>query len=354
MIQIGFGLEFGDDVCVAEGLSLTCVHDLGVLDQLFPSEWPSKNAPLGKPESGYASSLLEVYFNFAKDEILDVGPYDPDQLINTRLKNAVATPEKQKRLRDLVASWDLSDLSTEGAHKLQIELGFLVTMLTSGTSRPGKKPRIDFFLMHLLTSSIFVPSFLRILDDDAKRVFIQGYLLVGLQIAMSRGKPKLFPQVIMGYTQYPAGPMPLAAEKAVDADKLHAVGTPANKDEGNPWLRIVDNALVAHDSHVPKSIRSLVFYAQHAGDTPKGGYPNLLSEEQVKQAKNMSDEERRFWTAMREIDGTIFVRGAGVIMDVLGWTKEGTAQGEWDRSALGWDGAWDGEPLTDEWRRADD
>lgn len=352
MLHIGFGLEFSDDVLVAEGLALTCIHELGVLPELFPPNWP-ENAPLPKPKNGYADSLLEIYFEFCRDKILDPGPYVPDQLISARLRNAVATEEKRSRLRELVASWNLEDMSEEGLRKLQTELGFLVTLLTSGTSRPGHKPRIDFFLMHFLTSSLFVPSYLKILDDKHKRIFLQGYLLAGLQMCMSRGSPKLYPAAIMGYTEYPAGPMPLAADKAEDSDKLHAIGTPKDQKEGNPWLRIVDNALVAHDSHVPKSIRSLVYYAQHAGETPKGGYPGAKSQKEI-DSMDLSKEEKQWWKDINEVDGSVFVRGAGALMDVLGWTKEGTKQGEWDRSALGWDGAWEGDAVTDHWRRAGD
>lgn len=355
LLHIGFGLEFGDDVLVAEGLAQTCLHELGVLPELFPPGWPER-APLPEPASGYAPSLLDIYFEFCRDRVLDPGPYDPDALISTRLQNAVATPEKQARLRELAARWDVRDVSAAGQRRLQAELGFLTTLLTAGTSRAGRKPRIDFFLMHMLTSSLFVPSYLRLLagDDGAQRTFLQGYLLACLHLAMSRGKPALFPSVIMGYTEYPAGPAPLAADRAADQDKLHAVGDPKDKREGNPWLRIVDNALVAHDSHVPKSIRSLLFYAQHAGDTAPGAMPGAKSQKEIDAMVGLTEDERQWWADMGAVDGTVFVRGAGALMDVLGWTKEGTAQGEWDRSALGWDGAWDGEAVTDRWHRKGD
>ena len=40
------------------------------------------------------------------------------------------------------------------------------------------------------------------------------------------------------------------------------------------------------------------------------------------------------------LDGTIFVRGAGIIMSALGWAREGEKEGGWDMSALGYDEAW--------------
>lgn len=37
------------------------------------------------------------------------------------------------------------------------ELIFLTTALLAGSGKPGSKPRLDFFLMHLVTASVFLP-----------------------------------------------------------------------------------------------------------------------------------------------------------------------------------------------------
>ena len=41
------------------------------------------------------------------------------------------------------------------------------------------------------------------------------------------------------------------------------------------------------------------------------------------------------------MDGTIFIRAAGLVMETLGWVSYGQKPGTWDGSALGWDAAWD-------------
>jgi len=46
---------------------------------------------------------------------------------------------------------------------------------------------------------------------------------------------------------------------------------------------------------------------------------------------------------MGEVDGSVFVRAAGLVMGNLGWVGWGEKKGAWDRSALGWDDAWKGE-----------
>jgi hypothetical protein len=45
----------------------------------------------------------------------------------------------------------------------------------------------------------------------------------------------------------------------------------------------------------------------------------------------------------KEMNGTIFVRAAGVLMNTLGLLTLGQAVGSGDRGALGWDDAWKGE-----------
>ena len=49
-----------------------------------------------------------------------------------------------------------------------------------------------------------------------------------------------------------------------------------------------------------------------------------------------------------DLDGTIFVRAAGIVMETLGWVSKGQKEGFWDRSGLGWEAAWDGEGKTTE------
>lgn len=90
------------------------------------------------------------------------------------------------------------------------------------------------------------------------------------------------------------------------------------------------------DSHVPKSIRSLLHYSQLYGYRPAGEVPgSIVNGKEVVEG-------------ISKVDGTLFVRLAGEFMRYAGWVKETGSDGDgndnsWDRSALGWDGAWDDE-----------
>jgi len=43
---------------------------------------------------------------------------------------------------------------------------------------------------------------------------------------------------------------------------------------------------------------------------------------------------------LSKVDGTIFVRSAGIIMAVMGWTREGERAGGWTHDPVGYDEVW--------------
>ena len=52
------------------------------------------------------------------------------------------------------------------------------------------------------------------------------------------------------------------------------------------------------------------------------------------------DTHKESLPGIGNIDGSIFVRAAGVVMSTLGWVSHGEPAGKWDTSGLGWDDAW--------------
>lgn len=101
------------------------------------------------------------------------------------------------------------------------------------------------------------------------------------------------------------------------------------------WVAPEDQ--LTRDSHVPKSIRALLHYSQLYGWRAAGSVPGAFDADGAASVPGIST-----------VDGSVFVRIAGEIMQYTGWVKETGAAGdgndnEWDRTALGWDGAWDDE-----------
>ena len=84
------------------------------------------------------------------------------------------------------------------------------------------------------------------------------------------------------------------------------------------------------DSHVPKSIRPLLHYASLHGNTPPGGFTGVTTSDGKEVFKGSS-----------KLDGSMFVRGAGMIMNVMGWCREGQKAGAWATSPIGYDEVWE-------------
>ena len=90
--------------------------------------------------------------------------------------------------------------------------------------------------------------------------------------------------------------------------------------EGGPWQRIIANAVAHPDEHLCKAVRSLSALATRWGGRPAsyyagGGEDGLEGRE--------------------ALDGTLFVRAAGLTLDRLGWAHEsGKSLGHWDHDGF--------------------
>lgn len=257
-----------------------------------------------------------------------VMPYEPDALLSKRAADARrdGRPEEIVRLSNL---WfvDASRGQAELDEKAE-ELIWLATLLMAGTSKPGRKPRLDFFLMHMVTSSLFVPSLLRVIPTlESKVTLVRAVLPVILMYTTVRGRPRIDPGLLMSY---PATPRPPARQGLASCQRnASAVGDPAQDEYVNPWPEIVASILHTPETHAIKTIRTLYYAAQKYGTTPPGGVIGAFRRDGTETHEGAA-----------KLDGTIFVRAAGAVMNTLGWVSHGQKQGTWDRSALGWDDAW--------------
>ncbi|KAJ6509629.1 hypothetical protein DFH09DRAFT_273938 [Mycena vulgaris] len=73
----------------------------------------------------------------------------------------------------------------------------------------------------------------------------------------------------------------------------------------------------------------LLYCAKQYGNTPAGA---------VIGAVDASGNETH--TGVATVDGTFFIRVAGVLMDGLGWVANGEKERLWDLSGIGWEEAW--------------
>lgn len=256
-------------------------------------------------------------------------PYDPDALLSTRTREA-CKHGRPEEIRRLSALWFSADETEEQLNVKVEELLWATTLLLTGTGKPGRKPRLDFFLMHLLNATIFLPSLLKAVPTQQSRVQLtKAFLATALMVILLRGRPRIDTKLIMSYSANPSPPH-------IDgAPNLHpdssAMGDPNDLACINPWINILSSVIHVPDAHTVKAIRALHYASQHYGHTSTGKIVGTIDNSGQETLKGIG-----------KVDGTVFVRAAGVIMDTLGWVSHGQTAGNWDRSALGWDDAWKG------------
>jgi hypothetical protein len=264
-------------------------------------------------------------------EVLKPVPYNPDLFISQRMEAVLANGGFEE-IERLCANWHISDtLSDAELAQKSEELIWVATLLTFSTGRRGRKPRLDFFLMHLLTSSLFVRPLCAVLTRrEHKAALLRAYLPVMMLLMLMRGRPRIDAELAMAFNPVPRPPLGKYPDPA-----QQALGNPSKDEEYNPWPALIEGVRYHSDAHTLKTMRALVFAAQHFGETPPGGVIGAF------RAGAKGEEKQETHVGMGKVDGTVFVRSAGVLMDILGWSGYGQPEGEWDRSALGWDKAWE-------------
>lgn len=316
-----------------EGLAQTAVHP-PLPPFLFSFENPPDPGP-NKVNGSDSSrqplrgpSVLEILRQVYDSPILKpVMPYDPNAVIYARLKDAMSEGRPQEIRRVCSQLYIDEEKGDEELDAKVEECIWAATLLMFATGREGHKPRLDFFLMHLLTSSFFFRPFFKVLKNTTHkanliRAFVPGIALV----VLIRGRPVIKPELLMSYTDTPRPP-----SSALSPDKT-SLGNPMNDEDYNPWPALVTSSLHAPDSHLLKSMRTLILAAREYGDTPPGRAIGVFA----------VGEDTETLPGTSKLDGSVFVRAAGILMDYMGWVTHGqSARPDWDRSALGWDDAWD-------------
>lgn len=272
-------------------------------------------------------SLLEILRQVYDSPILKPPmPYDANALLSARIKSTL-TDERLEEIQRICSQFCVDDSLGELEFDKKLEECIWVsTLLLFATGREGRRPRLDFFLMHLVTSSLLMKPFLEVLKNPShKAELLRAYLPLMIAVIMSRGRPVIKPDLLMSYSDVPRPPQPLAEPHKT------AIGNPRDDNSYNPWPALIESSLYAPDAHVLKTLRTLIFAARKYGDTPAGGAIGaFLSKD--------SNKESHIGTS--KMDGSIFVRAAGMLLNSMGWVNYGQEAKEWDRSALGWDEAW--------------
>jgi hypothetical protein len=145
IISIGFGIEFEQPSLVAEGLAHCATHDAADIGTFF-----AKAEQLARSGFVQPKPLVELYKQVRETE---------------KIKSAAKMTQGPVRVRDGVMAGAQNEIAAVAA-QFQVtpndlergifEMMSCAALTCGGAQRPGKGPKIDFFFMHMITSSIFL------------------------------------------------------------------------------------------------------------------------------------------------------------------------------------------------------
>ena len=197
IIHLGYGLEFGQPVVVAEALAQAAAHDNWTGDFLLAAEKQAKQ--IGKPKK----SLFKLLEETRADKKLVESPHWQD---GNKVRDGILKRAKDEMLNiagQYVVSED--DLEARTAEMINLSgttpaFNYCDELLTCQTAyftcsaqRPPKKVKMDFFLMHAINCSIFFPKFLEQswLSPANKARLLEWKVRLDLALYVSRASPDL-------------------------------------------------------------------------------------------------------------------------------------------------------------------
>ncbi|KAH9939658.1 uncharacterized protein BXZ73DRAFT_43383 [Epithele typhae] len=348
MIHTGYGAEFGLPGMFAEGLAQTAVHgltaaaltppsilkyaqaaatDLGsatvsrltsLIPSLFLNQFQAAAGPQKPTKGVHALTLLGRVLNddyYSWKTIALPPPKDSED--DSSLERVLHL--RGEALAKLVDEWTVDGTNAHEVHN-KIEEIFWMNATIFGVggwwgrhkSKTGKFNG-DFLLLHLVTSSLFLPSLVAYLSPQATTILLRTHLLNSLAMYVARGRPQLpIADFMSSVTTTPAAPSIAPTPAAC------APGTLAPDDRApNPWLALLQSTVAHKDDHLCKLQRTLAHYAALYGAARPG---------HVAAATELAGADA--------LDGTLFVRVAELAMDRIGWMREGEEMREWDFDAF--------------------
>lgn len=86
----------------------------------------------------------------------------------------------------------------------------------------------------------------------------------------------------------------------------------------NPWFPLLQTTLAHPNEHLPKIQRTLAFWAAKYGTRQAGYFKDATANAESK------------LDGLELLDGSLFIRAAGLTAKQLGWIREGDEKGDWD------------------------
>ncbi|KAG2222344.1 hypothetical protein INT45_009817 [Circinella minor] len=286
LIHLGYAVEFNLPNVAAEGLALAACEDDSLLPFLKATTTTSSEVTGQSDESQkedeqeytsksgtetFESIIAKVKNDSDLDGLVEFGDARSSFKIFTNDK-AIAI------LGEYAAQWEYKDPQTSLR-----ELYIQSMLLYASTGIRGQEIKLDFFLMHCLTSMHAMQVILPHLSSVQVERSLRFHVVQALLLYVRCGRPSL---EIKSLQNYKAPGM--------------------NKDNDNPWLDVVRQALNARDVHCIKAIRALalgqIIYRDAFNNNEdlwlKAAQATLSVagvHEDTTECENFTEETRRCW-----------------------------------------------------------
>ena len=190
IIHLGFGIEFKQPAIIAEALAQAAVHTDGMKDYFFGCE-----KAVEANRSGQCESLVRLLDEIRADKELSSAVRRDDANLTGGIPERALAKMTRYASRYTVEPDELDERTAEMTNA--------VIYFTAGAQHPPKQVKLDFYLVHSVTCSIFYPAFMRqtwLAKADKARL-LEWKVRMDLLLYLSRGSPEPLLDEIRNYGQ---------------------------------------------------------------------------------------------------------------------------------------------------------
>lgn len=314
LIHWGYGLEFKIDGILAEGLAMAAVHrdtfeglkikellaqlpdgqnekandkDFNQLDSQVSFDFRGETADaIFRPKSGL--SAFQIIHEILRDPKMEFSHFHVDEA-----EDAFSKISKSQLLHSWLNKWEIgANCDQKEIAERTKELLWAVTVVYMATYDIEKQRfMLDFFFMHLVTSSLFLPTILPIIDRRYRPVLLKAFFRTAITVWVACKRPELRIEQCLDEPSHMKVP-----------DSQHPT------DYDNSWFQVLESAARHVDEHTTKIIRALAFNAKTWGSVQPGYYSCDLQGSEL-------------------LDSSIFLRASVMTLGKLDWKREGNKRG---------------------------
>ncbi|KAL3430239.1 hypothetical protein BDV09DRAFT_189450 [Aspergillus tetrazonus] len=199
LIHLGFGVEFEQPAIVAEALAQAASHDRMDIEDLFFGAETLAAVDVNAHRTGKPKPLVELLSEVGANGTIRNGPRWSD--LGAKMKIGVIGRAGQA-LAQIASKFVIRENDRKDLERRTAEMISVCAYLVGSVLRSDRKRKLDFFIMHAVTSSIFCTVLIRQdwikLEDRRRPVEWKGRLDLAWYAA--EGCPPLVDTAISSYT----------------------------------------------------------------------------------------------------------------------------------------------------------